>query len=380
MDKFLLSSENDRVDGVFFRCVEDCFEPVMLTNLQGKMKYVNPAWILTYGYSREEAIGQTPRILRSEHQDDHFYRELWQTILDPKIGFWRGEVINKAKDGHLVPVLLTITPYRDSTGEILGYMGIAVDLSDQKRMEHQILRQDRLASIGMLAGGLAHEIGNPLGVIRGRAEMLMMQVREKPDAAKSLEVIVNQIDRISGLIRSLLRVSRVPEEILLRETNLKGSIEEVSLLMNETCRRSGIELRTSGTDRMVLAEPSHLQQLFLNLILNSVYAIEEQKSKGPSPLLSSLESHQHFIDIHAEKNEQDGTCEVHVRDSGIGISQANLARLFQPFFTTKAAGVGTGMGLAVVSKLVEEMKGSVSAESPGVGYGATFTLKLQSPE
>ncbi len=344
----------------------------MLTDRSGRLTYVNPAWVLTYGYQKEEALGKTPRLLRSHLQTDDFYRSMWQTILDPEIGFWRGEVSNRAKDGHLVPVLLTITPYREATGAILGYMGIAVDLSDQKRMEQQILRQDRLASIGLLAGGLAHEIGNPLGTIRGRAELVLNQVRGNEFAEKNLEVIINQIDRISGLIQSLLRVSRVPEQVLLREVELKTVVDEVVTLMGESCRRAGIELKQNRLDQIVFAEPSHMQQLFLNLVINSMHAIEEQKHKeaGASPRA-------HMIEISADR--RDGLCLVSVRDTGCGISKENQSKLFQPFFTTKAAGKGTGLGLAIVSKLIEEMEGKVYVESPGVGLGATFKIELKAP-
>lgn len=346
----------------------------MLTDRSGRLTYVNPAWVLTYGYKKEEAIGQTPRLLRSIHQNDEFYRSMWQTILDPKIGFWRGEVTNQAKDGHLVPVLLTITPYRDSTGGINGYMGIAMDLSDQKRMEQQILRQDRLASIGLLAGGLAHEIGNPLGTIRGRAELALNQIRGNDLAEKNLEVVLTQIDRISGLIQSLLRVSRVPEQILLREVQLKPIIEEVLILMDEACRRAGIELKQKNLEQIVSAEPSHMQQLFLNLIINAMHAIEEQKSRNTTEV-----SQDHFIEISAENPTPDKRCLVFVRDTGCGISKENINKLFQPFFTTKAAGKGTGLGLAIVAKLVEEMDGHISVESDGLGRGATFRLEFKVP-
>jgi PAS domain S-box-containing protein len=365
-------SSSGMVDQVFLRCVEDCFEPIMLTDRVGKLTYVNPAWVLTYGYQKEEAIGQTPRLLRAPHQSDEFYKAMWATIRDPNIGFWRGEVFNRAKDGHVVPVLLTITPYRDSNGEIVGYMGIAVDLSDQKRMEVQILRQDRLASIGMLAGGLAHEIGNPIGTIRGRAELMQSQVRGNENAEKNLAVIISQIDRISGLIKSLLQVSRVPDQVLLREVTLAPIVDEVITLMNEACRVSGIELRQKNLDHIVLGEPSHMQQLFLNLIINSTHAIEEQKSKNTIDVDKKF-----WIEVSAEK--ENNSCIVSVRDNGCGISQDVINRLFHPFFTTKAAGKGTGLGLAIVSKLIEEMDGKVTAESEGPGQGAVFKLEFKSP-
>lgn len=378
---------------IFFRCVEDCFEPIMLTDRRGLLRYVNPAWSLVYGYSKEEAIGQTPRLLRSPEQSDEFYKQMWGTILNPRVGFWRGEVTNVAKDGHAVPVLLTITPYRETTGEVVGYMGIAVDLTEQKSMSTQILRQDRLASIGLLAGGLAHEIGNPLGVIQGRAEMLLSSIEGNAEAEKNVSIIMGQIDRISKLITSLLRVSRVPDKILLREVELKPIVDEVSLLMSETLRRNQIDLRTSDLSGVVSAEPNYLQQLFLNLLINAVHAIEEQRLSGePSEVVAKSETAsqanaqadsthsvagRHFIEISSKQVA--GLYEISVRDSGCGIRRENLAKLFQPFFTTKAAGKGTGMGLAIVSKLVEEMQGEISVTSEGPNHGATFKIRMRAP-
>lgn len=368
------SSKNiENAESVFYRCVEDCFEPIMLTDIKGVLRYVNPAWSLTYGYSRDEAVGQSPRLLRSQYQDDAFYRQMWQTILNPKIGFWRGEVINKSKDGQLVPVLLTITPYRDPLGEILGYMGIAVDLSEQKKMEQQIFRQDRLASIGLLASGLAHEVGNPLGVMRGRAELLMMQVKENPTAMKNAEVIVEQIDRISKLITSLLQVSRVPDHVMLRAVNLDNAVSEIFTLVSEHARKANVSLIKNNVDLEVLAEPGHLQQLLLNLVINATHAIEEKRDRLGGTTKGEIE-------ISAVKSGDGKTCAISVGDNGVGISSSNLKKLFQPFFTTKGAGKGTGMGLAIVSKLVEEMEGKVTVESSGEGHGATFTVFLKSAQ
>jgi signal transduction histidine kinase len=297
---------------------------------------------------------------------------MWQTILDPKVGFWRGEVMNRAKDGHLVPVLLTITPYREPIGEVVGYMGIAVDLSEQKRMESQLLRQDRLASIGLLASGLAHEIGNPLGTIQGRAEMLLEAVKGNAVAEKNVGVIVSQIDRISKLLHSLLRVSRVPESVHLCSVDLATIVDEVLTLMAEPLRRAQVDVKLSGLKKSVLGEPNHLQQLFLNLMINALHAIEDSQRSletGASPKKN------HFIEISAENFET--RCVVSIRDSGCGIAPADQKKLFQPFFTTKAAGRGTGLGLAIVSKLIDEMNGEIFATSPGEGMGATFKISLK---
>jgi signal transduction histidine kinase len=203
--------------------------------------------------------------------------------------------------------------------------------------------------------------------------MLQESVKGNPEAERSAAVIVAQIDRISGLIQSLLRVSRVPEAILLREVELKPIVDEVTLLMSESLRRHQIELRIEGLDVTLSAEPNYLQQLLLNFIINATHAIEEQNKRGASAVVK--EGEKHFIRISARKSE--GTCEIRVQDSGCGIPVVNIQKLFQPFFTTKAAGKGTGMGLAIVAKLVDEMGGKVQVMSDGPGHGATFTVSLK---
>lgn len=358
------------VDQVFLRCVEDCFEPIMLTDRVGKLKYVNPAWCLTYGYSQEEALGETPRLLRSSFQSEDFYHQMWKTIQDQKYGFWRGEVINRAKDGHHVPVLLTITPYREVSGEIVGYMGIAVDLSEQKKMEQQILIQDRLASIGLLAGGLAHEIGNPLGVIRGRAELVLNQVRGQEAVEKNIGVIITQIDRISTLMNSLLNFSRVPSAMSLQSVKLQETVSQVISLMSEACEAAKIKLSCELPDVMVAGEPTHIQQVFLNLILNSMHAIEEQIKITTEPERDRIIAISSYL-------TNDGDCVVEVKDSGCGMSRFSLEKVFQPFFTTKAPGKGTGLGLPIVAKLMAEMNGQISAKSEGEGLGSVFVLTFR---
>lgn len=372
--KFSLDSSS-----VFFRCVEDCSEPIMISDRTGHLQYVNPAWCETYGYTKAEAIGATPRLLRSLHQSDEFYRDMWRQILDPTIGVWKGEVVNRAKDGRFVPVFLTITPYKNGH-ENVGYMAIAVDLTERRSMERQILRQDRLASVGMLASSLAHEIGNPLGVIRGRAEILMNTLKSGinsttnlESAAQGLETIIGQIDRISRLIESLLKISRVPQEIRLTHVRLAPIIHEVEILMSENIRRNGIKLENriaeGEHDLGVLADGQHLQQILLNLLINGVHAIEEERKR------SGRTDHTLIIDAAEGGN---GLTTLSVEDTGCGLNPEVKRRMFEPFFTTKTPGQGTGLGLAIVTRLVEEMQGKITAESAGPGLGSRVQVQLKS--
>lgn len=349
---------------IFFRCVEDSGEAIMISNSDGELVYVNPAWSDTYGYSKEEAIGATPKLLHSGHHDKKFYDEMWSKIRDPKIGFWKGEVINKSKDGTLVPVLLTITPFKTSDANVKGYMGIAVNMTYQKELETKITHQDRLASIGLLASGLAHEIGTPLGVIRGRAEFLSMH-SENPAVQKNLDLITSQIDRISKLIRSLLNISRTTGEVNLEPVALKPLIEEIVLLVGQNLKQEGAEIRIDlPEDILIRADAQRLQQVFLNLFVNSIYAIKKAIQQESTPRAHHLQVSAHPVGSRIE---------IRVNDTGCGIAPEDMKKLFKPFFTTKDVGEGTGLGLPIVAQLVREMQGKISVESK-LGLGTTFTL------
>lgn len=352
-------------DNVFFRCVESSNDAIMISDLKGKLTYVNPAWVKIYGYTYNEAIGATPKLLHSGFHSDEFYREMWTAIGDPTIGSWKGELINRTQDGRIIPVLLSITPFKTKKGDLAGYMGIAVDLSYRKEMEAKIAQQDRLASIGLLASGLAHEIGTPLGVIRGRAEFLTMQA-DNPAVQKYMEVIVNQIDRISKLIRSLLRISRSQGDVRIEAVSISAVIEEVLSLVGGKVKSDGIEIVVNiPTSLQVSADYNHLEQVLLNLVMNAAQAIHKAIKDGRAA------SHQITIQV----TQRSKKIALLIQDTGCGIPPENMKKLFKPFFTTKAVGEGTGLGLAIVSQLLHEMGGEIYTEST-VGMGTVFTVLL----
>ncbi len=361
MNNNIPSNSND----VFYRCVEDSSEAIMITNHSGNLVYVNPAWNKIYGYSKNEALGKSPKIIQSGMHTAEFYAGMWNSIRNPSIGFWKGEVINKSKTGKLCHVLLTITPYKSQSGEIEGYMGVALDITQKKNLEAQVVHQDRLATIGMLASGLAHEVGTPMGVIRGRAEMLLMQTNQE-NVKKNLEVIISQIDRISKLIRSLLRVSRSTSDVRLEKIFPHEIAYEIGSLIEKDIKQVQFNYINKIPEKLgVKADFSRLEQVVLNLVVNSVYAIKKSIEKG--------RKNSHFILFEAE--EMGDFISIRISDSGCGISTENQKKLFKPFFTTKQIGEGTGLGLMIVAQLIQEMNGEISAESK-VDVGTTFSIRL----
>ncbi len=248
-------------------------------------------------------------------------------------------------------------------GRPIGLLAVR-DLTQQKLMEAQILQQDRLASLGLLASSLAHEIGTPLGVIRGRAELVAKSEDQK--LKTTMELIISQIDRITKLVNSLLHLARGKTSEHSTDVDLGDVVSDVLNLMSHELNRKSIELTTAIADGLyVRAEQGPLGQVFLNLLVNSVHAIEELRQTEPQKNYS--------VEIVAEKIQD--KVEVRVTDNGCGIAEANLNNIFKPFFTTKDVGLGSGLGLATSYKLVQSWGGSMSLSSKR-GEGVTFTITL----
>ncbi len=360
----------DETHNVYFGVVEHSNEAIMVTDRQGKLIYVNPAWEKTYGYSKDEAIGQTPRLLRSKHQNEQTYSDMWAQILNPAIGFWKGELINRAKDGREVSVLLSINPYKDSLGRNIGYVGIALNLSQQKNLEAHLAQQDRLATIGELTSGLAHEIGTPIGVIRGRAEMLQMSTTKDPVLQKNLDIIIRQIDRISGLISTLLKLSRSQIAVELKAVSLKSVLEDVYALLSLRIENNKILWSTNIDDKfLVMGDHHRLEQVFINLVINAIHAISKNAASDSTKSMAS---------IRIEAEQTGSKVFIYIEDTGCGIADEVLPRIFDPFFTTKPTDQGTGLGLSLVSRLLDEMKGRISVKTK-IGQGTRFTVSLNAP-
>lgn len=238
----------------------------------------------------------------------------------------------------------------------------------RNQMEAQILMQDRLASIGLLASSLAHEIGTPLGVIRGRAEYLGIQTQDSPQIKKNVDIIISQIDRVSHLIRSLLNLARGDTLKSSQQVNLTEIVGEVQDLMAHELRKNGIAIQNQLPSQLPLkvkAEAQPLHQVLLNLFVNSVHAIQSAKASG--------RTEGHAITISSELSN--GFLTLSIEDTGCGISKKNMTQLFKPFFTTKEIGLGTGLGLATSYRIVESWGGKIEVESQE-GIGTLFKIKF----
>lgn len=361
---------------IFYQCFAHCNDAIMISDTKGKVLFVNAAFSRLYGYGEEEVLGQPASLIRHGKSLPETFSQMWKDIRHDAKGFWKGEIRNRRKDGSFVDVMLTITAVRGMNGGTIAYMSIALDITEKKQIEKQMVEHEKLSSIGLLASGIAHEIGSPLNVISGRAEMVKKQFSDKfPEAGKSLEIIVQQTDRISELIKALLNFSRPSSQgnpETFTKVDMVQVLDECRKLFNKSMKDLKVNFTVEHNAHATIRWDFYkCEQIFINLLQNAMHAVEHTADPEISVKFRPMAAEELTeLDVSVSRG-----LAVEMRDNGCGIPEDSLGRIFDPFFSTKDPGMGTGLGLSVVYGLVKEVQGVIKVESTG-GEGTTFTLLL----
>ncbi len=319
---------------------------------------VNAAFSRVYGYSREEAVGQTPRIVRSNHSTHEMYKSMWAAIKGK--GHWRGQLINKAKDGREIPVTLTITGVRDVSGAIVGYVSNAADISDHLNLRGRLAHSEALASLGEMAAVVAHEIRNPLGSIVMAARQLSAGGLASEDRELVVKVLRDESQRLNETLSTFLTYAR-PRQLKLGLASLTQVARDVCRMVEsnpELLRGLRFETALDEALEPFPVDPDQLRQVMWNIVLNAIQALD---GKGT---------------VKVETGRLDSKVYFRVRDSGPGVPADMLKTLFKPFRTSKRQ--GTGLGLAVAERIIKSHGGSIDVTSSP--KGAVFTVLLPAPQ
>ena len=314
--------------------------------------YVNSK-ILSWGYAKEDLLGRPYLALLSKR---HRGRRLKSTLDIGVKQVYEVEVLTKS--GEPRSVMVSVSPLHGVEGEILGVLGIARDMTETKKLEQQIRNSEKLASVGKLAAGVAHEINNPLG---GILNCLYNMRKGTLSPARQEEYLASMEDglrRVQRIVRQLLDFSQQHNpELALADIN--QVVNRVLLLTDHLFVPHQVRLETELAPDLpeIMIDRHMMEQVLMNLVLN---AIQAMRSGGVLTISTVVEESQ---------------CLVRVRDSGCGISSSVLPRIFDPFFTTKNEGEGTGLGLSVSLGIVERHGGRIMVESE-VGKGTTFTVSI----
>jgi PAS domain S-box-containing protein len=327
-----------------------------IATIDGKM--------LEHSKSAKELLGYSDEELSKMNLQDHYaYPEerdrFVRKILDE--GYLENyELKLKKKSGVLVDTLITAAIRRDASGAVIGLQGAVKDITRMKRLEQQLLQSEKLSGLGTMISGVAHELNNPLTVIMGNTELMLMDKSISLKDNKSLRIIFKESERAAKIVSGLLTFAREhrPER---RTIKINDIIEESYRLREYNLMTNNIEviLLLSPDIPPILADPYQLQQVFTNIIHNARDALME--TGGGTLTIRSF--------CRGE------TISIEFEDSGPGITKENMKRIFDPFFTTKDVGKGTGLGLSMAYGIINEHGGTIEAES-AAGSGAKFTVEL----
>jgi PAS domain S-box-containing protein len=334
------------------QAIEQVGEAIVITDPAGTIEYVNPAFTRITGYSREEAIGENPRILNSGNQQPEFYGQMWATLA--RGDAWHGHFINRRKDGSLYEADATIAPVRRESGEVLHYVAVQRDVTEEMGLQAQLRQAQKMEAIGGLAGGIAHDFNNLLQAILSHIQLFRMDPRSREVELADLEALV---ERGAGLARQLLLFSR-PETTRRELMDLNDVVRNSGKLLRRLLREN-VELVVAlgGGPLTVEADPGQIGQVLMNLAVN---AADAMATGGRLTIRTGRDGPEVWLEAE---------------DAGVGIPAEIRERIFEPFFTTKAPGHGTGLGLSVVHGIVASHGGRVELQSE-VGTGTRIRVVL----
>ena len=368
-------------------------DAIAIYDCEGRYIEVNPAHERMLGYSSVELQGQTPAC----HCGPGSYEEVGNTLAAE--GGYRGEVKSTTKDGRQIDVEISAFPVRDSRGEVTCVVGFARDITERKQQEHKrqeereelrrinkqllemkdrLVRSEKMAALAGLLAGIAHEINTPVGAINSMHDTLVRAMdrlkgalagalpeesQENPGIqgafniiAEANRVIATGTERVTKIVRSLRSFARL-DEAEMKKVDIHEGLENTLTLVHHDIKNRITVARNFGDVPPIVCYPSRLNQVFLNLLVNASQAI---KGEGEITVSTSVE---------------DGEVRVAISDSGAGIPEQTLGKIFDPGFTTKGVGVGTGLGLSICYQIVQDHRGRIDVESRE-GEGTTFTVTL----
>ncbi|MBT8763173.1 PAS domain S-box protein [Desulfohalobiaceae bacterium Ax17] len=360
----------ERIEALLVTAIEQTAESIIITDAKGIIQYVNPAFIQTTGYSREEVIGQNPRILQSGKHDSSFYKQMWATISNGQP--WHGHFINKKKDGSLYEEVATISPIKDDRKKIINYVAVKRDVTQEKKLKEQLFQAQKMESIGVLAGGIAHDFNNILMAIQGYVDISLTKIERSHPVYKNLVQINSNVSRATDLVRQLLLFGR-KQQMDFASVDLNKIVANI-IKMLQRLIGADINISTDLSPDLwpVQADARKLEQIIVNLAINARDAMPDGGKLNIKT--ENVQFDEDFLHDIPDARAGKFVC-LSVTDIGSGMDEETLKHIFEPFFTTKERGKGSGLGLAVVYGIVKEHKGWINVYSEE-GQGTVFKIYL----
>jgi len=375
-------------NNVLLTAVDQSPVSIVITDTDGNIEYVNSQFSIATGYDRTEVVGKNPRILKSDHHNGEYYRSMWETICRGER--WKGEFKNLKKNGEPFWEESVIGPIRDTEGRITHFLAMKTDISHTKKMlekeaelQSSLIQSSKMASLGVLSAGLAHEINNPNNYILYNAELVKTLVQDLINAAteeekdRTLEVIDTLLNatsdgamRINRIVQSLKSFSRQGEkdDLNLQKTHINDLIENVITMLNYHIKKATDHFRFDPGRDIPSAywDAQKLEQVVLNLLENAIASLSDRNSG---------------ILVSSSYERDTESVRVTIRDEGQGIEAEHLDKIMEPFFSTRKDRGGTGLGMSISYGIIKEHSGELTVKSElGIGTEVSFVLPAKASE
>lgn len=357
-EKVQLSEKARMAERHLASVIESANDLVVSTDAEGRIISWNPAAEHISGFRADEVRGRMLAELCDPDQRDDMTAIIQRLLKGGAVQFQELSLV--ARSGGLVPVDWSCSPIRDDSDKVSGGVAVGRDLTERRAFEQHIFQSEKLAALGVMAGGIAHELRNPLSVSFSAAQFLLEPPDDPVFQQECVRKIIDGIERSSMIIENLLRFARPSSGNQTESLNIVTLIHDTLSVLTPQAKLQKINLVEDYAEPFVpiSGNANLLQQVVMNLILNAYLAM---------PAGGEVR-----VSIRREADE----AVVRVHDTGGGISPSHLGKIFDPFFTTRPVGKGTGLGLSICHTLVKQHGGAIAVESSVEGQGSTFIVRL----
>ncbi|MDJ0840567.1 MAG: response regulator [Acidobacteriota bacterium] len=352
--------------------VDQAAEVILILDGEERIQYINPVYHFLTGIKPSERLGMKIRDILSEDHNEDFFESVWDTLHEGNI--WAGRLDTRRENGSTYESEATISPLRNDQGEIVNYVAILRDISHETTLEKRLRQAEKLEAIGTLAGGIAHDFNNILSPIIGFTEIVREDLPIQGESRRNLDKVLNACYMARELVRRILTFSR-QAEAERKPVEVKQVLKEALKLLRPSIP-STIAIRTDfdNASGSVYADPTQIHQVIMNLCTNAYQAMQDKAGTLTIRLLNQFPSEEVLAEHPKLQPGRDHIVLV-VQDTGMGMTKNTLDRIFDPFFSTKEMGKGTGLGLATVHGIVMEMGGEITVQSE-VERGTTITVYM----
>lgn len=345
--------------------IEQSTDGIIICNLEGKITYCNSSFVKTTGYQKEETLGRSMAFFRRKRGSGKLLKNIFAQTQAGVI--WSGKITAQHKNGQFFPIEFTVSPIKDKQGNIINFLAIITDITKQEALEKQLRHAQKMETIGTLTSGIAHDFNNILATIQGYLHFSIQDLEEDHPIRPNLDQIMKASDRATNLVKQILNFSRKSDQTFSL-IHMKDVIKETLELVQPSIPYN-VELiadMDNINDDEILGDSTQINQVILNLLTNSFYAMKEKDGNIKIQMQEFIPSTQ-FLEMNTNF-EQLPYLKISIEDQGVGMDKKTTEKIFDPFYTTKPVGEGTGLGLSVVHGIIDSHKGHIIVESePGIG-------------